>query len=283
LARVALSGAGRKAVREKGSAPVDSAASLGQSARMPDAEPPEKDRADRMLVALGHFPSRAAAQAAIAAGRVRADGQAVSKPSQILFRTAAIEARTAHPYVSRGGLKLAHALDVFGIDPAGLVCLDLGASTGGFSDVLLRRGAAQVVAVDVGHGQFDPRLAADPRVTAHEGLDARTLTRAHLPELPALIVCDASFIALEKLLPAALSLAAPGARLVALFKPQFEVGRTHVGKGGIVRDEAAVTAARARFRAFLDSAGWSVIGEAESPVTGGDGNREYLVVASRAQ
>ncbi len=250
---------------------------------MSDPDAPQKERADRLLVALGHFPSRAAAQAAIAAGRVRADGRLVSKPSDMLARNVWIEAEAAHPYVSRGGLKLAHALDAFGIDPAGLTCLDLGASTGGFTDVLLQLGAAHVVAVDVGHGQLDARLAADPRVTAHEGLDARALTAAHLPQRPALIVCDASFIALEKLLPAALSLAAPGARLVALFKPQFEVGRAHVGKGGIVRDQTAVASAQARFRAFLQAAGWTLLGETESPVTGGDGNREYLFAARRDQ
>jgi len=181
--------------------------------------------------------------------------------------------------VSRAGLKLAHALAAFGLDPAGAVALDLGASTGGFTQVLLAAGAAEVWAVDVGHGQLAPLVAADPRVRAIEGLNVRDLTTDHVPA-PDWIVADLSFISLEKALPPALALAKPGAVLVALVKPQFEVGRAAVGKGGIVRDTAAVAAARARIRAFLEAAGWTVTGEAESPITGGDGNVEYLIAAT---
>ncbi|MBU4567898.1 MAG: TlyA family RNA methyltransferase, partial [Alphaproteobacteria bacterium] len=201
---------------------------------MSDPNIPSSDRADRMLVALGHFGSRAAAQAAIAAGLVFADGKPVAKASESLSRDAAIQSEAAHPYVSRGGLKLARALEVFGIDPAGLHCLDLGASTGGFTDVLLRAGAAHVTCVDVGHGQLHAKIASDDRVTSLERLNARNLTAAHLEAPPQLIVCDLSFVSLEKVLTVPLSLAAPKAVLIALFKPQFEVGPSNVGKGGLV-------------------------------------------------
>lgn len=244
---------------------------------------PERDRADRMLVALGHFESRAGAQAAIAAGRVKADGQLIRKPSEMIARSAQIEAGAAHPYVSRGGLKLAHALDAFGINAAGAVCLDLGASTGGFTDVLLQRGAAHVAAIDVGHGQLHPKIAADPRVSAFEGLNARDLTAAHLKAAPGIIVCDLSFVSLHKVLPVPLSLAAPGAVLIALFKPQFEVGPENVGKGGIVTDAAAVAEALARFPVFLSEIGWQAEAPIPSPIEGGDGNREYLFFARRVQ
>jgi 23S rRNA (cytidine1920-2'-O)/16S rRNA (cytidine1409-2'-O)-methyltransferase len=249
---------------------------------MSDPLPPEKDRADRLLVALGHFPSRAAAQAAIAAGRVRADGRTVARPSQTLSRTARIEAGAVHPYVSRGGVKLAHALDTFAIDPAGLTCLDLGASTGGFTDVLLRRGAVHVTAIDAGRGQLHASIAADPRVTSLERLNARDLTAAHLGAPPQLVVCDLSFVSLAKVLCAPLALAAPQGVLIALFKPQFEVGPTHVGKGGIVTDDAATARALAAFSRFLEARGWPPETPVPSPVTGGDGNREYLVLARRA-
>lgn len=248
---------------------------------MSDPLPPEKDRADRMLVELGHFGSRAAAQAAIAAGGVTANGRAIRKASEMIARDAVIEAEAAHPYVSRGGVKLAHALEVFGIDPAGLACLDLGASTGGFTDVLLRRGAAHVTAIDVGHGQLHASIAGDPRVRAIEGLNARDLSPDHLAQPPQLIVCDLSFVSLAKVLAVPLSLAAPEAVLAALFKPQFEVGPAHVGKGGIVTDEDAAARALEAFRAFLESEGWEVLGVIPSPVTGGDGNREHLIHARK--
>lgn len=248
---------------------------------MTDSDAPARDRADKVLVALGHFESRAAAQAAIAAGGVSADGQVIRKPSEMIARTAVIAAQAAHPYVSRGGLKLDHALETFAIDVAGRHCLDLGASTGGFTDVLLRRGAAHVTAIDVGHGQLHPRIAGDARVTAHEGLNARDLTDAHMTARPDVIVCDLSFVSLHKVLPVPLSLAAEGAVLVALFKPQFEVGPENVGKGGIVTDQQAVDHALAAFPEFLAGEGWQAQAPISSPIEGGDGNREYLFVARR--
>lgn len=235
-----------------------------------------------MLVALGHFDSRAAAQAAIAAGRVTADGRLIRKPSELVGRDAQIEASPAHPYVSRGGLKLAHALETFGVNPAGLRCLDLGASTGGFADVLLQAGAGHVTCVDVGHGQLHAKIAADPRVTSFEGLNARDLTPDHLGAPPELIVCDLSFVSLAKVLAVPLSLAAPEASLIALFKPQFEVGRDHVGKGGIVTDDEAAGRALRAFLDYLAGLGWRPAEPITSPIEGGDGNREYLVMARRA-
>lgn len=246
---------------------------------MSDLDLPEAGRADKMLVALGHFGSRAAAQAAIAAGLVIADGKPVRRPADTLSRTAVIRSEATHPYVSRGGLKLARALEVFGVDPAGLACLDLGASTGGFTDVLLRAGAAQVICVDVGHGQLHEHIAADPRVTSHEGLNARDLTAAHLAAAPRLIVCDLSFVSLAKVLDVPLALAARPATLIALFKPQFEVGRSNVGKGGVVTDDKATGAALGDFLNYLMSADWRVEAPRPSPVSGGDGNREWLVCA----
>ncbi len=242
-----------------------------------------KERADRLLVERGLFDSRAAARAAIEAGRVSADGVIVGRPSQRLDLDAAIKAQAAHPWVSRGGVKLAHGLDVFGVRAEGRVCLDIGASTGGFTEVLRTRGATHVTAVDVGRGQIHPRMAADLRVTVLEGTDARALAPGDLPAgPPSLIVADVSFIALEKVLPVPLSLAAAGAALVALFKPQFEVGRPHVGRGGIVRDAGAVQCAEAALAVFLAARGWPVIAWADSPIPGGDGNRERLFHARRA-
>ena len=238
-------------------------------------------RADRLLVDRGLFESRASARAAIEAGGVTADGAVVTKPAQMLARDAVIEAMPAHPYVSRAGLKLAHGLDVFGVDPADRVCLDVGASTGGFSDVLLRRGARHVTAVDVGRGQLHARLQGHPQLNSLEARDARDLTAADLSEPPSLIVCDASFIALEKLLEVPLSLATYGADLIALFKPQFQVGRKHVGRGGIVRNRAAVDEAAAALENWLSDQGWPVRGWTDSPIRGGDGNAERLLVARK--
>jgi 23S rRNA (cytidine1920-2'-O)/16S rRNA (cytidine1409-2'-O)-methyltransferase len=188
-----------------------------------------------------------------------------------------------HPWVSRGGVKLAHALDHFALDPGGRVCLDVGASTGGFTDVLLERGAAKVYAVDVGRGQLDWRLRQDARVVVLEGVNARYLTSDHLPEEIGFVVCDASFIGLETVLPAALALAAPGARLVALIKPQFEVGRGRVGKGGVVSDPALHAEVCERVASWLGAIeGWRVIGVTESPIQGPKGNREFLIAAERA-
>ena len=241
---------------------------------------PPRLRADHLLVARGLFPSRARAQEAIAAGLVTADGAPVVKPSQPLAESARIEAAPAHSWASRGGLKLVAALDAFALDPAGLPCLDLGASTGGFTDVLLSRGAKTVVAVDVGHGQFDPRLAADPRVRALEGRDARSLTAADLFAPPLGIVCDVSFISQRLALPPALALAGPGAWLATLVKPQFEVGPARVVKGR-VKDEAALADACAGVRAVVEGLGWTVLGVIPSPIAGGDGAREFLLGARK--
>ncbi len=239
-------------------------------------------RADKVLVQLGHFGSRTAAQAAIVAGLVTVNGRPVSKASQVISSRAKITASPAHPWVSRGGVKLAHGLDVFGIDVGGLHCLDVGASTGGFTQVLLARGVRSVVAVDVGHDQLHELVAGDTRVASLEGTDARALTAADLREPPQLIVCDASFISLSKLLAVPLSLASETARLITLFKPQFEVGREHVGKGGIVRDQAAARAAEAAFVGWLAEQGWRVEARTNSPITGADGNAERLLLAVRA-
>jgi 23S rRNA (cytidine1920-2'-O)/16S rRNA (cytidine1409-2'-O)-methyltransferase len=188
-----------------------------------------------------------------------------------------------HPWVSRGGLKLAHGLGSFAIDPAGCLCLDVGASTGGFTDVLLSRGAAKVYAVDVGHGQLAWKLRTDPRVVVLEKTNARHLDRALIPEPVDLVVCDASFISLTLVLPAALALAKPDARLVALIKPQFEVGKGEVGKGGVVRDPAQHEAVCAKIRGWLEAQGWRVLGLTESPITGPEGNREFLIAAAKGQ
>ncbi|WP_375283534.1 TlyA family RNA methyltransferase [Marinicauda pacifica] len=242
-----------------------------------------KKRADTYLVDEGYFETRARARAAIEAGRVRADGEPVTKPAQKIAPGAAIEAEPAHPYVSRAALKLEAALDRSGLDPSGQVCLDVGASTGGFTEILLKRGAAKVYAVDVGRGQLHASLRADPRVVNLETTDARALCEEVIETAPELIVCDASFIGLAKVLDVPLSLAAPDAALVTLFKPQFEVGRENVGKGGIVKDPAAVEEARERVTSFLDAAGWPVEDEMDSPILGGDGNREYVLLARQSR
>jgi 23S rRNA (cytidine1920-2'-O)/16S rRNA (cytidine1409-2'-O)-methyltransferase len=203
----------------------------------------------------------------------------VAKASELIDDDAVLEAAAAHPWVGRGALKLVHALDLWPVVVEGRVVLDVGASTGGFTEVCLSRGAARVYAVDVGRGQLHPKLAANPRVVSLEGADARDLTRALIPEPPDVLVTDVSFIALEKALPPALALAAPDADLIALVKPQFEVGRERVGKGGIVSDPAAQAAALEGVKAFLDRSGWNVCASADSPITGGDGNREFLLWA----
>jgi 23S rRNA (cytidine1920-2'-O)/16S rRNA (cytidine1409-2'-O)-methyltransferase len=231
-------------------------------------------RADVLLVSRGLAESRAKARAAIEAGGVSADGARVEKPSDLIEESAALELTPPHPWVSRGGVKLAHALDVFGVDPAGRVCLDVGASTGGFTQVLLSRGAARVYAVDVGHGQLHASLRQDQRVVSLERTDARTLTRAQSAEPPSLIVCDVSFIGAAKALATPLALAAEQADLVVLIKPQFEAGP---GKGGVLaEDEARVVAAEA-IRAFDGEAGFSLVAQTDSPIRGGDGNFELLV------
>ncbi|MCA8903177.1 MAG: TlyA family RNA methyltransferase [Hyphomonas sp.] len=241
-----------------------------------------KDRIDRLLVSLGHFDSRAAARAALKAGCVTVNGTVVTKPSQEVSSDSQIEAVAAHPYVSRGGLKLAHALEAFGVDPAGRHCLDIGSSTGGFTDVLLRRGALKVVAVDVGRDQLHASLRNSERVRSLESTDARTLTAEDIGPAPTLLVCDASFISLEKLLDVPLSLAAPGAEFVGLFKPQFQVGRENVGKGGLVTDAVAADAAAERFAVWMKEKGWPIQAWTASPISGGDGNAERLFHAVRA-
>ena len=208
-------------------------------------------RADVFLVAQGYAKSRSEAQAAIRLGHVRANGVTVLKPSQTLAPDAAIDYERPHPFVSRGGIKLKAALDHFALSPLGRVCLDLGASTGGFTQVLLEGGAVRVHAIDVGRGQMDENLSKDSRVIRHEGLNARDLSGADVAEPVGAIAADLSFISLELALPPALSLASPGAWLVALVKPQFEVGRAFVGKGGVVRDAGARVAAVARITEFV--------------------------------
>ena len=243
-----------------------------------------KRRADQLLVDQGLAESRAKGQALILAGLVSAAGRRVDKPGTALDENTALAlAGRDHPWASRGGLKLAFALDRFGIDPTGLVALDVGASTGGFTDVLLAHGAARVHAVDVGRGQLAWKLRQDPRVVVHEGINARYLTRAEIAEPINLIVCDASFIGLETILPAPLSLAGERAMLIALIKPQFEAGPRQVGKGGVVRDPSVHQAVCERIAAWLGGRpGWSVVGVAESPVLGPAGNREFLIYANRS-
>jgi len=241
-----------------------------------------RKRIDLLLVERGLFDSRARARAAIEAGLVNADGKVVVRPSDMVEDAADITAAPAHPWVGRGGLKLDHALTLWSVAVEGRIVLDVGASTGGFTQVCLSRGAARVYAVDVGRGQLHPSLAADPRVVELSGTDARSLNASLIPTPPDLIVTDVSFIGLAKALPAALALAGEGADLVALVKPQFEVGRERVGKGGLVKDEAARVDALADVVAWLEGVGWRVLVTADSPVTGGDGNREFLLRAVRA-
>ena len=242
-----------------------------------------KQRADLAMLARDLAESRSKAQALIIAGKVFSGARRIDKPGESVAVDAILEVRGPdHPWVSRGGVKLAHALDHFAIDPAGLVCLDIGASTGGFTHVLVTHGAARVYAVDVGHGQLAWALRNDPKVVVLERTNARHLTRAQVPEPVDLMVCDTSFIGLETVLPAPLALAAPGARLVALIKPQFEVGKGRVGKGGVVRDKALHTEVCARISAWLDGLpGWRVLGVTESPIRGPEGNVEFLIAAVR--
>ena len=240
-----------------------------------------KQRADQALVERGLVESRAKAQALILAGKVFSGERRIDKAGQPVRDDQPLEVRGQdHPWVSRGGLKLAHGLEAFGLSPAGRICLDIGASTGGFTDVLLTNGAAKVYAVDVGHGQLHWKLRTDARVVVLERTNARHLTAAEVPDAPGAVVCDASFIGLKTVLPAALSLATPGAWLIALIKPQFEAGRDEVGKGGVVRDPAVHDRVCGAVRAWLDGLpDWRVIGLTESPITGPEGNKEFLIAA----
>lgn len=242
----------------------------------------KRERADRVLVERGLFDSRARAQAAIAAGLVSVGGRTLAKPSDMIHADAAIEAREAYEWVSRAGTKLEAALDAAGLDVTGLEALDVGSSTGGFTQVLLARGARRVHAVDVGRDQLHARLRADPRILSMEGTDIRSLEAGALPKA-AIITIDVSFIGLEPVLPAALAHAASGATLVALVKPQFEVGRDKLAKGGIVKDVEARLAAVERIEQCLATLGWRVSHRLTSPIQGGDGNEEFLLVAARAQ
>ncbi|ADG10106.1 TlyA family rRNA (cytidine-2'-O)-methyltransferase [Caulobacter segnis] len=240
-----------------------------------------RKRIDQLLVERGVFDSRAKARAAIEAGRVAVAGRVVAKPSESIDEDAEIVAAAAHPWVGRGALKLVHALDLWPIPVEGRIAADIGASTGGFTEVLLSRGAAKVFAVDVGRDQLHAKLKADDRVVDLSGVDARALDPGTIPEAPMLVVSDVSFISLTKALPAALGLAVPGADLVALIKPQFEAGRENVGKGGLVKDPEVIARVEGEIVDFLESAGWSVKGLAESPITGGEGQIERLVWATK--
>ncbi len=239
-----------------------------------------RQRIDRLLVDRGLFESRAQAQAAIAAGLVTAAGIGIIKPSDQVAADAVLTAEAAHPWVSRGGVKLAAALDAFGFDPKGRVCLDVGASTGGFTDVLLARGASCVYAVDVGREQLHPRLKERPEVVSLETIDIRKLDAALIPDPIDVVVADVSFISLTRVLPAALAFARPAAQLVALIKPQFETSRRHLKKG-IVRDAAVHRAVCDDVAAFVAAEGWRVREVVPSPLLGGDGNAEFLLGADR--
>ncbi len=243
-----------------------------------------KQRADLLLVERGLAESRARAQALILAGKVFSGVRRVQKAGDTLGLDVALEVRGQdHPWVSRGGLKLAHALESFALSPAGRVCLDIGASTGGFTDVLLHNGAARVHAVDVGHGQLAWKLRSDPRVVVHEKTNARHLTAEAIGETAGALVCDASFIGLRTVLPAPLSLCGPDAWAVALIKPQFEAGPGQVGSKGVVRDPAVHEAVCATIQEWWSALpGWTVLGIAESPITGPEGNREFLIAARKA-
>jgi 23S rRNA (cytidine1920-2'-O)/16S rRNA (cytidine1409-2'-O)-methyltransferase len=239
-----------------------------------------RQRADRLLVERGLFESRAKAQAAIEAGLVFADDRPVRKASEELAADAVLRASAAHPYVSRGGIKLAAALEQFGFDPKGRVCLDVGASTGGFAQVLLERGAKRVYAVDVGRGQLHESLRPRPEITSLEGTDIRLLSPHLLDEAPDFVTVDVSFISLKNVLPQALALTKGRARLVALIKPQFEAGRA-ASKRGIVRDRTVHAAVCGDVEKFVTALGWQVVETIESPITGGDGNIEFLLGAVR--
>ncbi len=242
-----------------------------------------KVRADQLVVERGLADNRTKAQALIIAGSLFSGERRIDKPGQMVADDTPLEMRgAALPYVSRGGFKLAHGLDHFELDPSGMMAIDIGASTGGFTDVLLQRGAAHVYAVDVGHGQLDWRLRNDSRVTVMEKTNARYLKNNEIdvPIAPDLVVCDASFISLRTVLPASLALVKPEGWLIALIKPQFEVGKGEVGKGGVVRDEALHIRVCDEIRAWISTVqGWSVIDITPSPILGPKGNREFLIGA----
>jgi 23S rRNA (cytidine1920-2'-O)/16S rRNA (cytidine1409-2'-O)-methyltransferase len=237
-----------------------------------------KSRLDLLLVARGLAPSRERAQAWILAGLVEVDGRRADKAGAAVAEDAEVRVSgPEHPYVSRGGVKLAAALDAFGIDPAGLVCIDVGASTGGFTDCLLQRGARRVYAIDVGYGQLDARLRGDPRVILRERVNARTLSPEHVPEPAEIAVLDLSFISARLVLPAIAPLLAPSARVVVLVKPQFEAGRAEVGRGGIVRSDEVRERVVREIREFAEGLGFVTSGVVPSPIRGAKGNQEFLL------
>jgi 23S rRNA (cytidine1920-2'-O)/16S rRNA (cytidine1409-2'-O)-methyltransferase len=242
----------------------------------------KKIRADQLLVSRGLAESRTRAQALIMAGAVFSGERKLAKAGEMLAEDAPLEVRGKdHPWVSRGGIKLEHGLAHFGFDVAGAVALDVGSSTGGFTDVLLSKGAAKVYAVDVGTNQLAWKLRQDSRVVVHEQTNARNLNFGIVPEPVDVVVCDASFIGLAKVLEAPLKLAKRGARLVALIKPQFEAGRAEVGRGGVVRDSAVHERVCAEAQAWVESQGWTVLGITRSPITGPEGNVEFLLGAEK--
>jgi 23S rRNA (cytidine1920-2'-O)/16S rRNA (cytidine1409-2'-O)-methyltransferase len=242
-----------------------------------------KLRVDQLLVSRGLVESRTRAQALIMAGAVFSGERKLAKPGEMLAEDAPLEVRGKdHPWVSRGGIKLDHGLTHFEFDVTGALALDVGSSTGGFTDVLLARGAAKVYAVDVGTNQLAWKLRQDERVVVHEQTNARSLDSNIIPEPVDIVVCDASFISLAKVLEAPLRLAKPGAKLVALIKPQFEAGREEVGKGGVVRDPAVHDRVCAAARAWVEAQGWSVVGITPSPITGPEGNVEFLLGAQKS-
>ncbi len=239
-----------------------------------------KVRADQLLVTRGLAESRTRAQALIMAGAVFSGEKKLAKPGDMVSEDIALEVRGKdHPWVSRGGIKLDHGLDFFGFDVTGSVALDVGSSTGGFTDVLLSRGAAKVYAIDVGTNQLAWKLRKDPRVVVHEQTNARFLTAEQVPEPVDIIVCDASFISLVKVLEAPLKLAKKGSKLVALVKPQFEAGRGEVGKGGVVRDPLVHGRVCSEVSEWIEAQGWTVLGITRSPITGPEGNVEFLLGA----
>jgi 23S rRNA (cytidine1920-2'-O)/16S rRNA (cytidine1409-2'-O)-methyltransferase len=241
-----------------------------------------RKRIDLLLVERGVVDSRAKARAAVEAGLVTVNGKVINTPADTVEHDAEIVAQAAHPWVGRGALKLIHGLDLWSVVVEGRVALDVGASTGGFTEVLLSRGAETVFAVDVGRDQLHAKLRDDPRVIDLSGIDARALDETVVSTAPTLVVSDVSFIALTKALPKALDLAARGADLVALIKPQFEAGRDFVGKGGLVKDPEIIARCEREVIEFLEASGWTVKGVTESPITGGDGQVERLVWAIKA-
>ena len=243
-----------------------------------------KIRVDQLLVERGHAESRTRAQALVLAGTVFSGETKIAKPGQTLPADAPLDVRGRdHPWVSRGGIKLAHAIEAFDLDPTGVTAMDIGSSTGGFTDVLLTKGAAHVFAVDSGTNQLAWKLRQDPRVTVLEQTSARVLTPEHITAPCSWVVCDASFISLAKVLDVPLKLAAQHCQLVALIKPQFEVGRAEVGKGGVVREPALHARVCEEVRSWLEGLGWQVQGIVESPIKGPEGNIEFLISAQRGE